>query len=64
MRKNGISDNGLVSLIVFHNTGKVNEEYKEELELFNYVKDNKITDDGIKFINEEKTIERLKAMIN
>jgi hypothetical protein len=64
MRNMELSENALVTLIVLHNTGTLDEKYKEELECFEYItNDNKISEKGNTYINDNKTIERLKSMI-
>lgn len=62
--KEGLSDNALVSLIVFINGHDLNEGCLEELKLFKYIDDiNKLTEEGKTFIDSEETIKRLKEMI-
>jgi len=63
MKKKGISDNGLVSLVVLFNTGAVNETTSEELTILGYLKDGKITDVGNKLLDDENILARLKAML-
>ena len=63
-RKSELSDSGLVSLVVLASTGILkNESYSEELELFEFVENNKITEAGNKYINDEKNIDRLRKLI-
>lgn len=61
--KSELSDNALVSLVVFHNTKSLNDSFKQELEDFKMIENNQITEKGLNFLNDPKTIEYLKAMI-
>ena len=63
IKKTGITENGLVSLVILYNTGNLNEDYREELEIFGLVNDSKITEKGETYLNDPKTIEKLKSMI-
>lgn len=63
VEKSGLSDNALVNLIVFHNTGKLDEDFVDELNSVGYVVENEITETGIEFINSAETLDRLKAML-
>jgi len=64
MLREGLSDNALVSLIVYFNGHDLNEEYKNELELFKYVTEyGSITETAKEFIEEKDTIKRLKDMV-
>jgi hypothetical protein len=63
-KKSELSDLGLVSLVVMANTGLLtNESCKEELEVFDFIKDGKVTSVGEQYINEDKSIDRLKKLI-
>lgn len=64
MLKSELSENALVSLIILHTTGKLDEKYKDELECFEYITEKtEISPKGQEYINDAKTIERLKAML-
>jgi hypothetical protein len=59
-----LSDGGLVTLVILSTTGTLNNEsYRKELEMFEYIKENKLTESGEKYINDEKNINRLKKLI-
>lgn len=65
MLQEGISDNALVSLIVYVNGNSLNEDFVDEIKLFNYLdEDNKLTEEGKKFIESEEIINRLKEMVS
>jgi hypothetical protein len=63
IKKDGLTDLGLVSLICLHNGKTINETSRKELEVFEFIKENKLTPKGTFFLNEEATIDRLKKMI-
>ncbi|MFW6219681.1 MAG: hypothetical protein ACOCZ5_00020 [bacterium] len=64
MLREGLSDNALISLIVYYNGYELNEDHKKELKLFKYLDSNgDITEEGKCFIEENNTIDRLKKMV-
>lgn len=62
--KEGLSDNALVSLIVYINGNDINESSIRELKLFKYLTDeNKVTELGNEYAISEECIKRLKDMV-
>lgn len=62
--KSEISDLGIVSLVVLHETKSLDEDYKNELTTFGYIDENcNITDAGKSFIESKETIEKIKKII-
>jgi len=62
-RKGELSENALVSLILFVNTGSLNEDYVKELNFFGLISDGEITDKGSIYINSAPVVYRLKTII-
>lgn len=60
----GVSDNGLVSLVVRFNGYELNEECVHELKLFKFIDgDGNLTQLGKEFIEKDEVISRLKNMV-
>lgn len=58
-----LSDETLISLVMQYQGKEIKESCMNELIMFDYIKDNKVTKEGIDFLNESETHYRLKQLI-
>lgn len=64
IKHSDLSDDALVSLVVLDNGESISEEkICKELDVFGFINEEGVTEQGKSFLSEKSTIERLKKII-
>ena len=64
VKKDGVSNNALISLVILSNGGAPDAASVNELTMLGYVDGNTITKEGQEFLDLPETVERLKKMVD